>query len=137
ARPVAGIALALLLLIPHAAHAVRITREAEKVGADRGIDTPGFLRWYTADRAAIGKWFGAHRRPDDFAAVGGAGAQVWYSRMPSLDCFGLSDAYIAHQVPPVSSRPGHQKYAPLDYQLSRRPTIITSNYYRCCSPAFA
>ncbi len=107
-----------------------MTRASLTIGADRGIDTPGFLRWYTADRAVIGKWFGQHRQPDDFMAVGGAGAQVYYAKMGALDCFGLSDAYIAHEVKAVSNRPGHQKYAPLEYQLKRKPTIITSKYYR-------
>jgi hypothetical protein len=96
---------------------------------DRGIDTPGYLRWYTEDRAAIGKWFGRFAQPDDYAAVGGAGAQVYYSRMRSLDCYGLSDEYIAHKVPPMDTRPGHEKYAPTEYVLSRKPTIITSNRY--------
>jgi hypothetical protein len=119
-----------LLLAGHAWHARAVTRHAiDFIGADRGIDSPGFLRWYTADRAAIGKWFARHARPDDYAAVGGAGAQVYYSGIASLDCFGLSDAYVAHKVPPVSSRPGHQKYAPDDYILSRRPTIVTSHNY--------
>jgi len=121
------VALALAL---HAWHAVAVDRASLSIGADRGIDTPGFLRWYTADRAAIGKWFGQYAQPDDYAAVGGAGAQVYYSGMKSLDCFGLSDEYIAHKVAPVSTRPGHQKYAPLDYQLAKKPTIITSAYYR-------
>ena len=134
--PAAAAGALVALLAAHALHAVPVTEKAQELGADRGIDTPGFLRWYTADRAAIGKWFGAHRLPDDFAAVGGAGAQVYYSRMPSLDCYGLSDAHIAHEVKAQSNRPGHQKYAPLEYQLAKKPTIITSNYYRCCSPAF-
>jgi hypothetical protein len=129
-RPAVAVAVVAIALAGHVWHAVRVDRASLAIGADRGIDTPGFLRWYTADRAAIGKWFGQHAQPDDYAAVGGAGAQVYYSRMRSLDCFGLSDEYIAHKVPPVSARPGHQKYAPLEYQLSRRPTIITSNYYR-------
>jgi hypothetical protein len=130
-----GVGLAAVVFLAHAAHAIPVTKKAQTIGADRGIDTPGFLRWYTADRAVIGKWFGAHRQEGDFAAVGGAGAQVYYSGMPSLDCYGLSDAYIAHKVKPVSNRPGHQKYAPLEYQLSKKPTIITSNYYKCCSQA--
>ncbi len=121
------------LLGGYVAHGVAVDRAAQVYlgpgASDRGIDTPGYLRWYTEDRAAIGRWFGQHAQPDDYAAVGGAGAQVYYSGMRSLDCFGLSDEYIAHQVPPVSHRPGHQKYAPLEYQLSRHPTIITSNYY--------
>ena len=122
--------IVVCLLSSHIAHAVSVDKASLVIGADRGIDSPGFLRWYTADRAAIGKWFGRIAKPDDFAAVGGAGAQVWYSGIPSLDCFGLSDSYIAHKVVAGSSRPGHQKYAPLEYQLQRRPTIITSAYYR-------
>lgn len=135
AAPAAAMLVALLLGV-HAAHSAAITRRSLAfIGADHGIDTPGYLRWYTADRAAIGKWFGRHAQSDDYAAVGGAGAQVYYSGIRSLDCYGLSDAYIAHRVRAHDIRPGHQKYAPLDYQLARRPTIITSNYYRCCSAA--
>jgi hypothetical protein len=100
------------------------------IGADRGIDTPGYLRYYTADRAAIGKWLGQYVQPDDFQVVGGAGAQVYYAGIPALDSFGLADAYVAHEVPATSTRPGHQKFAPLSYILSRKPTIITYNIYR-------
>lgn len=100
------------------------------IGADRGIDTPGYLRHYTADRAAIGKWLGQHVQPDDYQVVGGAGAQVYYAGIRALDSFGLSDWYVAHKVPAVSSRPGHQKFAPLAYVLSRNPTILTYNVYR-------
>jgi arabinofuranosyltransferase len=119
------------LLGGYVIHDVSVDRAAQVYlgPSDNGIDTPGYLRWYTEDRAAIGKWFGKYAQPDDYAAVGGAGAQVYYSGMRSLDCFGLSDEYIAHQAPAVSVRPGHQKYAPLDYQLKNHPTIITSNYY--------
>ena len=131
--PALAAAAVALLLAGHAAHAVAVDKLALTIGADRGpagnIDWPGFLRWYTHDRAAIGKWFGRYARPDDYAAVGGAGAQVYYSGIRSLDCFGLSDEHIAHAVPAVSSRPGHEKYAPNDYILSKRPTIITSGNY--------
>ena len=135
-RPRLTVPSVLALLVLHVLHAVSVTRASLVIGADRGIDTPGFLRWYTADRAIIGKWFGQVRQPDDFMAVGGAGAQVYYARMGALDCFGLSDEYIAHNVNPVSNRPGHQKYAPLEYQLKRKPTIITSNYYRIQSTPY-
>jgi hypothetical protein len=122
----ATVATLLALYVGYAGH---VDRAALAIGSDNGIDSPGYLRWYTEDRAAIGRWFAQYAQPDDYAAVGGAGAQVYYSGIPSLDCFGLSDEYIAHRVPAVSNRPGHEKYAPLDYQLARRPTIITSNYY--------
>jgi hypothetical protein len=135
-RPAQAVTVALLL-VGHGLHAREVDARSLVIGADRGIDTPGFLRWYTADRAAIGRWFAQYAQPDDYAAVGGAGAQVYYSRIRSLDCYGLSDAHIAHEVRPVSNRPGHQKYAPLEYQLARRPTIITSNYYRFVAAPYA
>jgi hypothetical protein len=126
---VARFAAVTALLALYAFHDLGVDRAALAIGSDNGIDTPGYLKWYTDDRAAIGRWFGRYAQPDDYAVVGGAGAQVYYSGIRSLDAFGLSDEYIAHHVPPVSNRPGHEKYAPLDYQLARRPTIITSNYY--------
>ena len=122
----------VLALGLHAWHAVRVDKAALVVDgpSDKGIDRPGWLRRYTADRITIGKWFATWRRPDDYAAVGGAGAQVYYSQMRSLDCYGLSDEHIAHDVPARDSRPGHQKYAPDEYILSKHPTIVTSYNYR-------
>ena len=138
--PLAAGALVAVALGLHAAHAVAVDQRAlagpQPVPSDRGIDTPGYLRWYTADRAAIGRWFGRYARPDDYAAVGGAGAQVYFSDIRSLDCYGLSDEHIAHVVPATQSRPGHQKYAPDDYILSKRPTIITSYNYRLVSAPY-
>jgi arabinofuranosyltransferase len=132
-QPLASAAIVALLLAGHAAHAAAVDKDAlagpQPRPSDNGIDTPGFLRWYTADRAAVGKWFGRYARPDDYAAVGGAGAQVYYSGMRSLDCYGLSDEYIAHVLPSHDSRPGHQKYATDEYILSKHPTIITSHNY--------
>lgn len=128
-RPVIAPVMVAGALLLYLGYATSVDRKAIAIGSDNGIDTPGYLKYYTDDRAAIGKWFGANAQPDDYAAVGGAGAQVYFSKLRSLDCFGLSDEYIAHQVRPVDTRPGHQKYAPLDYQLSKKPTIITSNYY--------
>ncbi|HEY2746895.1 MAG TPA: hypothetical protein VGL86_19870, partial [Polyangia bacterium] len=131
--PLAAAGIVVLLLALHAWHAAAVDKRALVDGADRGpagnIDNPGFLRRYTADRATVGKWFGRYARPDDYAAVGGAGAQVYFSGIRSLDCFGLSDEYIAHKLPAHSSRPGHQKYATDEYILSKHPTIITSGNY--------
>ena len=134
--PLASAAVVALLLAGHAAHAIAVDKQALTIGADNGIDTPGYLRWYTADRAAVGKWFGKYAHDDDYAAVGGAGAQVYYSGIRSLDCFGLSDEFIAHKLPARDSRPGHQKYATNEYILSRHPTIITSNNYQFVSAPY-
>ncbi len=132
--PIAAAGVAAIALALHAWHAVGVDRRALVDGADHGpagnIDNPGFLRRYTADRATVGKWFRTWARPDDYAAVGGAGAQVYFSGIRSLDCYGLSDEFIAHKLPARSSRPGHQKYATDEYILSKHPTIVTSYNYR-------
>lgn len=120
-----------LLLLLHGMNTVFVDRHALTfIGADRGIDTPGFLRHYTNDRIAIGKWLGQVVKPDDYQVVGGAGAQVYYAGIRALDSYGLSDAYVAHRVAARSIRPGHQKFAPLEYVLSVKPTILTYNVYR-------
>jgi len=137
--PIAAAGVVAAALALHAWHAVGVDRAALVIPgpSDNGIDRPGWLQWYTDDRALIGRWFAQYGRPDDYAAVGGAGAQVYYSRMRSLDCYGLSDEYVAHKVPASQSRPGHQKYAPDEYIVSRHPTIITShNYHLGNSPSY-
>ncbi|MDW8280160.1 MAG: hypothetical protein RMK29_00520 [Myxococcales bacterium] len=131
-RPLWARGLVLIaLLVLYGVNTWQVDRRALSfVGADHGIDTPAYLRHFAADRAAIGRWLGQHAQPDDYQVVGGAGAQVYYAGIRALDSFGLCDAYVARHVPPTSVRPGHQKFAPLSYVLSRKPTIITYNVYR-------
>lgn len=128
-------ALCVGFLGSHAVLSARVTRKATtEIGAERGIDTPGFLRKYARDRALVGQWMAPHLRPDDLLTVGGAGAQVWYARARAVDAFGLTDRFIAHEVPAHSARPGHQKFAPDSYLLSRRPTILCHTYYIAPTP---
>ncbi len=121
ARPIA----ASLFLAGLALQAPRITRAAnlEKIPIG-GLEPPGFLRRFALDRAVIGRWFGEHARRDDLAVVGGCGAQIWYGDTRAIDGFGLVDAYVAHHVPATRVDPGHQKWAPLEYLLSRKPDFL-------------
>ena len=81
---------------------------------------------------------GAARRPDDYQGRRRCRSQVYYAGIRALDSFGLCDAYVAKQTPPLSSRPGHQKFAPLGYVLSRTPppTILTYNVYRIAAAPY-
>src|SRR6185312_5837220 len=56
----AVVAIALGL---HAWHAVGVDKAALVIPgpSDNGIDRPGWLRWYTEDRAQIGRWFARYR----------------------------------------------------------------------------
>jgi hypothetical protein len=103
---------------------------ANVVGADNGIDTPAYLRHYVEQRVPVARWLGQHAQPDDLMTVGGAGVIPYYAhRARAFDVFGLVDQTIAHEAAfTVSSRPGHTKWAPDSYMLSRRPTLVTHKY---------
>jgi hypothetical protein len=121
----AGAAAALVLLYGASSLGASL-RSLRTVGADRGIDTIGYLKKFAYDRALVGKWFATVLKPDDTMTVGGAGAQPYYAgNVPTLDAFGLTNEYIAHWVPSVTDRPGHQKFACNEFAVDNRPCFGT------------
>jgi len=94
------------------------------VGARHGIDSIAYLDKFARDRIIIGSWMRANLPGDTYVSVGGAGALPYSSRLRTLDAFGLSDAYIAHEIRATGNRPGHQKVAPLSYVIERRPDLV-------------
>lgn len=117
-----------------ALRAPAITATARRESAAVGeLETPAFLATFAREEAVIGRWFGTHARREDLLTVGGAGALVYYADTRAIDIFGLTDAYIARHVPAKHHYPGHQRVAPLDYLLSRRPDFIV--HFRRLGPA--
>jgi arabinofuranosyltransferase len=133
-RPVAGwlaVAVSAAIIAAFGVDQARLTAASLRWGnfrSDRGIDTPAYLRIYTADRAAIGR----HMRPcftaEDFSIVGGAGAQPYEGRMRAIDVFGLVSERIAHEVPPTNPRAGHNKWGPDALLLEHEPDFVFSCY---------
>lgn len=132
ARTVAGAALAVAAVVGFGWAQQRLTAAslAPPPGrlAERGIDTPAYLIAYTENRAAIGRALAACVRPDDFAIVGGAGAQPYFARMRAVDVFGLVSDRVAHEVPPRKPRPGHNKWAPDELLAEYAPTLVFHCY---------
>jgi hypothetical protein len=121
-----GLAFAVYALVQ-----VQLTRESLRSGnfaSDHGIDTPAFLIAYTEDRAAIGRATAGCFRDDDFAIVGGAGAQPYYARMHGIDVFGLVSDRIAHDEPRIRARAGHTKFGSDTLLASYDPTFVMSCY---------
>ena len=125
------VTVAVVLLGAYGVGQVKVSEQGMNlIGADRGIDTPGYLKLYADERIAVGRWFAQHARPDDLMTVGGAGVIPYYSGIKSYDVFGLVDEHIAHEPSmTVSQRPGHQKWGSDAYMLSRKPTLITHIYH--------
>ena len=130
-RRAAASAAAAVLVGAFGATQLALTRTSLRWGnwaSDRGIDTPSFLRIYTADRAAIGRATAACFQPDDFSIVGGAGAQPYYGHMRGIDVFGLVSERVAHEEPRIRARAGHTKFASDALLASYDPTFVFSCY---------
>jgi hypothetical protein len=119
---------AVALLGAFAAGQLRLRETALKVAeperARIGVEPLGWTRLYALKWAAIGRWIASVSAPDDWLAVGAAGAMPYHARVNNLDTFGLCDAYVAHEAPIVGNRPGHQRFAPLPYILSKSPVFL-------------
>jgi arabinofuranosyltransferase len=138
ARPVA-IAAAIASLGWHGVHQHALAQRAKQVvepaRAKHGIEPLGWTRLYALRWAALGRWIALHARPGDGMAVGAAGAMPYYAGIANLDTFGLCDAWVAHHAPIVGNRPGHQRFAPDSYILSKRPAfLLIGNDYSSDQP---
>jgi hypothetical protein len=72
----------------------------------------------------MGRWIAARADPPDWMAVGAAGAMPYHAGIRNLDTFGLCDAYVARHGRQVGTRPGHQRFAPREYILSKDPVFL-------------
>ena len=60
----------------------------------------------------------------DSTAVGAAGALPFFSGLPNVDLFGLNDLEIARHGRVIGNRPGHQRFAQMDYLMAQKPTFV-------------
>jgi len=129
-----AVAAVVALLAASAAHNRRLTERALEVGSQDGIDSIGWLKQFVVQTSAIGRHLAATCPPDTLIATTAAGAIPFYSRMPTVDLLGLSDLYIAHEVPGTSARPGHRRAAPEAYVLKRHPHLLIWHPWTSAEP---
>jgi arabinofuranosyltransferase len=134
-----AVALGAVLLAGHAVQQERLARRALQVAEPdrgaRGIEPLGWTKLYALRWAATGRWIAAHADQGDWMAVGAAGAMPYYAGIANLDTFGLCDAWVAHEGPIVGNRPGHQRFAPESYILSKHPAfLLIGNDYTSDQP---
>jgi hypothetical protein len=88
------------------------------------------LEWRT-HLTQLGLQLAATREPDTLIAIVPAGVLPYYSRLPTLDLLGLTDAVIARSAPtdqPDRAAAGHMKWN-IDYVLSRKPDLIINDVF--------
>jgi len=113
-RPWPAIAVALLI----AAQNYYYWNHGEKSGINLQKDR-------VAERGrAVGVWLQKHAPPDALLATNTAGSIPFYSKLPTVDMLGLTDATIAHRDIHLGHRfTGHEK-SDGKYVLSRKPDYI-------------
>jgi hypothetical protein len=86
----------------------------------------------------VGEWLYRFARPGETLAIDAAGVVPYYSRLPTLDTFGLTDRVIARQPVPVRGWVGHEKRATPEYVRQFEPTFyvpelgkMIRNRFRC------
>jgi hypothetical protein len=116
--------LCLLVLLGSIHHAVSFDGWA-------GIDSVGRLSDYVRDSpdglSGVGRMLGQafNYDPNVTISVMAAGAIPYYSRLRTIDMFGMSDRWVArHGIAHDKENPAHQKLATLDYLIEREVNII-------------
>jgi len=127
------LALTTVLLGLHGFNQWKLKERAQSITEPariaHGIEALGWTRLYALRWAAMGRWVASFAKPDDWMAVGAAGAMPYFAGISNLDTFGLCDEFVAHHGAIVASRPGHQRFAPFDYMMRRRPTFVFVDDY--------
>lgn len=127
----AVLGVAAYILAIHArnqlAMAQRATQVAESSRAALHLEPLGWTRLYAKRWQGLGTWLHRSQMAGDSTAVGAAGALPFFSQLPNLDLFGLNDLEIARHGRIIGNRPGHQRFAAMDYLFAQRPTFVFMN----------
>ena len=121
-------ALAACLLAAHGQNQLAMARQATQISSSSRaalrLEPLGWTRSYARRWQGVGTWLARNKQAADSSAVGAAGALPFYSNLPNLDLFGLNDLEIARRGRVIGNRPGHQRFARMDYLFAQRPTFV-------------
>ncbi len=120
--------VALLMFAVHGLKQFAMAHEALQISASSRaalhLEPLGWTRLYARRWQGIGQWLSRVKQATDSTAVGAAGALPFFSDLPNLDLFGLNDLEIARRGRVIGNRPGHQRFAQMDYLLAQQPTFV-------------
>ena len=106
--------LALIILVM-ASHLYSVKQLSHQPSGWRGLDD---AQMFAAPYKRAADWLAQQARPGDWLATGEAGLIPYLTGLPTIDCFGLTDAHLA-RVPGKR----HEKVDP-DYILGRKPRFL-------------
>ncbi|MDP8224237.1 MAG: hypothetical protein P9L99_12815 [Candidatus Lernaella stagnicola] len=107
--------LVTALVLPMAAHLYGVKQLSHRAGGWGGVSQ---AKTFPANYIEVADYLRDEAQPGDWLATGEAGLIPYLTGLPTIDCFGLTDAHLA-QVPGAR----HAKVDP-DYILGRRPRFV-------------
>ncbi len=113
--PLWRVAFWVAVLLPLAAHLYGVKQISHRPSGWRGVSAQTM---FPASYVHVADWLAEQKRPGDWLATGEAGLIPYLTDLPTIDCFGLTDAHLA-RVPGKR----HEKIDP-DYILGRGPRFV-------------
>lgn len=118
-------ALVLMIFFGSLLHGLNINKSMAGPDIEMIRQMKGHLTNPDENWIGIGKKLGElFDKSDVIIAITAAGAIPYYSHLTTVDMFGLNDPWVARHGAIVSSRPGHQRGATLQYLIQRKVNII-------------
>ncbi len=100
--------------------ALKNTRGIQSIRSLKAVNCKEYQDWSNTGRALASLFDGQ----DISIATTAAGAIPFYSRLRTIDMCGLNDKWIARRGLIISSRPGHQRIATLDYMIAKEVNLV-------------
>ena len=118
-------ALVIMIFCGTLLHAVDAGKTLRGSDIERTRQLEGHLANPDENWIGIGRKLGdLFEGSDVIIATTAAGAIPYYSRLTTVDMFGLNDSWVARHGAIIGSRPGHQRGATLRYLIERKVNII-------------
>lgn len=135
-QPRLGLAFASILVVGSLQHAVMYPRviHSDKIADIKALDPTrheSMRKWVEAARTIHGS-FPADSLP--MIATFASGAVPYYSKAPTIDLVGLTDAWVARNGDRISPAAGHERLATFDYLLERRVNLLIGNPWIVSGP---
>lgn len=117
------LALILLVLVGSFHHA-RTYGSYNQRGIEPIEQLYGYLTYWKWDKIGMVLGRTLHHDPGVTITVGAAGAIPYYSRLKTVDWFGLNDTWVARYGDLTGYRPGHQRIPSVRYLFQRKVNLV-------------
>lgn len=116
------IAFIFLVLLGSLHHTLRFGKYVSLGYIETVKQLQGHIKYWEDIGRVLGEAF--HSQSDVTIATTACGVIPFYSRLRTIDMYGLNDRWVARHGDVISTRPGHQRLAPFSYLLEKKVNLV-------------